>query len=192
VTGTTDPAGNATTYQYYSSSVAEAGRLQSQTAANGAHTYYDYDLLGHTTHIWGDVPYPQAMAFNTYGEMTNLQTFRSGSGWTGSTWPSGSTGTADTTTWSYQDSTGLLTNKTDAQSHSVSYTYVNNMLYTRTWGRGISSTNVYNSAGDLTEIDYSDGTPSIIIGSFSRAGLPRMITDAAGTRSLTNDPLTNQ
>ena len=83
----------------------------------------------------------------------------------------GDPGTADTTTWSYHEGSGLLTSKQDAADKSVSYTYTTGgRLATRTWSRTVAgvgdpgplvATYSYSTAGDLTAIDYSDTTPDV-------------------------------
>ena len=94
----------------------------------------------------------------------------------------------DATTWAYDEPTGLLTNKTDASGHSVIYDYYNNqMLKSCTWARGVSYTNLYNAVGDLTEVDYSDGTSNLIYGNYNREALPRLIVDSSGNRTLNYD-----
>jgi len=46
---------------------------------------------------------------------------------------------------------------------------------------------LYNDIGDLIEIDYSDGTPSVVYADRDRRGLPRTVTDSTGTRTLSYD-----
>ncbi|MBI2437215.1 MAG: hypothetical protein HYV36_00160 [Lentisphaerae bacterium] len=76
------------------------------------------------------------------------------------------------TTWQFDEASGLLTNKTDAAGQSVSYTYtLGGRPATRTWSRLVGAvlpngdplitTYSYNSAGDLSGVDYSDSTPDV-------------------------------
>ena len=68
----------------------------------------------------------------------------------------------DTTTWLYDEPTGLLTNKVYADGKGPSYTYTpDGKLSTRTWARGIATAYAYNASGRLTGVDYSDATPDV-------------------------------
>ncbi|MDA3798548.1 MAG: RHS repeat-associated core domain-containing protein [Kiritimatiellae bacterium] len=65
------------------------------------------------------------------------------------------------TEWLYDYPTGLLTNKVYDDGNGTSYTYYpNGKLYTRTWARGVTSTNLYTGCGELLQVDYSDDTVS--------------------------------
>ena len=70
---------------------------------------------------------------------------------------------------------------------SVTYTYLNGMLQTNIWARSVWAWRAYNQFGEITEMHYSDGTPSVYFDDFNRAGLPRSITDASGTSVLAYD-----
>jgi YD repeat-containing protein len=75
---------------------------------------------------------------------------------------SGQAGNA-VTTWNYDAGRGWLLNKRDANNHGANYTYTaGGRLSTRTWARGTATTYGYNTAGDLTGVDYSDGTPDVV------------------------------
>jgi RHS repeat-associated protein len=193
VTSQTDFTGQTTTYQYYGTNQANAGKLKCQTSATGKNTYYSYTTQGKLYQTWGDVPYPAQYSYNEYGDLTNLLTFRGGTGWTGSAWPT-SPGTGDSTTWVYDPASGALLQKVDAQGDTVSYTYdtTTGRLLTRSWARTlggipVTETNGYDGFGDLTEQDYSDGTASVYYNNFNRAGQPREIVDASGTSELAYD-----
>ena len=93
-------------------------------------------------------------------------------------------GTADTTTWTYQEATGLLTEKTYADSKSTSYTYTaDGKLATRTWSRGVVTTYSYDLADNLTGISYSDLTPAVGF-TYNRLGQQFTVTDAVGSRTF--------
>jgi hypothetical protein len=51
-----------------------------------------YTPRGEAFRVWGDVPYPAEYHYNACGDLTNLVTFRGGSGWTSSAWPAVSAG----------------------------------------------------------------------------------------------------
>lgn len=194
-TSQSDPAGNVTTYFYYPAGGTNAGLLHYEVNAAGARTYYGYDGCGRFIHKWGDVPYPEEVAYDQFGDLASLHAYRGGSGWSGATWP-GSPGSPDTTTWSFDEPTGLLTNQTDSAGNSVSFTYnADGFLFATLRARGASATNVYDELNDLTGKLYSDSTPAVLHTNQDRRGLPRGFSDASGSSSLAYDVLgrlTNQ
>lgn len=194
VSATTNAFGLVTALDYYAAGDANAGLLKSQTGPTGKKTYFNYNPRGQLTQTWGDVPYPELRMYSQFGELTNLTTYRGGTAWTGSTWPTNNTGpTSDVTQWHYDESTGLLTNKVDALSRSVSFDYYNNHLpKSRFWARGVSSTNLYSANGDLVGIDYSDGTTNVVFTNAShlvlnRQAKPAFIHDASGDWTVAYD-----
>ena len=178
-----DAAGiNVVTYQYDA-----AGRMVCETDATGKNTRREYNSLNQIVHEWGDAGYPVAFQYNGYGERVAMTTYRGGSGWNGTTWPSSTTGTGDTTAWSYDSPSGLLAFKTDASAHAVSYNYnVRGQVQQRTSARGATKTYGYDgSTGELLTESYSagSGTPNLSY-TYGRAGQLTSVTDATGTRSL--------
>jgi len=90
------------------------------------------------------------------------------------------------TTWNYDAVRGWLNNKRYANNTGPAYTYKpSGRLLTRVWARTptVTTTYSYNAAGDLTGMDYSDATPDVTL-AFDRAGRPKSMTDAAGTRTM--------
>ena len=174
-----DTAGNQTCYTYDS-----AGRVASTTNPLGRVAYQSYNTRDQMTRTWGQTSYPVEYGFDDYGQQTTMSTFRGGTGWDGASWP-GSPGTADTTTWAYDNATGTLTSKTDAASHAVNYTYnVRGQLATRTWGRGTVTTYSYSSTtAEQTGISYSDSTPAITY-TYNRLGQSATVADVTGTRTF--------
>jgi RHS repeat-associated protein len=190
LTSSSDGA-NTISYVYYVNADPNAGRVKSQTNSAGKRVYFIYSSRGELLQTWGDTTYPREFAYDSYGQKTEMHTFRGGSGWTASAWPTATTGTADVTKWIYQDSTGLLTQKQDATAQGPVYTYdLLGRLLTRKWvrtsgGTQITTTYAYDvSTGDRTVIGYSDGTPQVTM-AYDRAGHPRYIIDAAGAHTLT-------
>ncbi len=178
-----------TSYAYYPAGQANAGLLYSETGPTGKKTYFKYDGRGELTHKWGDVPYPEMREYNAYGDLIKLTTYRTGTQWTSASWPA-SPPAGDLTQWGYDPATGLLVSKTDAAGKATLYGYYYNHLpRTRQWARpgGITSTNLYTPLGDLEKVDYSDSTPDVTLANYDRAGRPRSITDARGTRTITYD-----
>ncbi|MGD8453985.1 MAG: hypothetical protein PVJ57_19395, partial [Phycisphaerae bacterium] len=186
-----DEADNRTEYTYYlgsdSGDLVYPGRVKSVENARSKYSYYGYNDRGQTTNVWGDVPYPTQTTYDAYGQRATLETYRGGTGWTTGTWPA-SPPSADTTTWSYDDATGLLEEKEYDDSESVTYTYTaEGKLYVRTWARGVTTTYGYDAnTGELTSVTYSDGTPSIGY-THDRLGRLATVTDATGERTFAYD-----
>ena len=192
-----DASGNRTTYEYFDPNDADAGRIEWIANDSSKKTRYDYDTHGRVTHMWGDVPHPVSYEYDsTFGQKTKVHTYREGSGWTGTTWPSGTTGDADTTEFTFDSATGLLTQRTNALDEDVDYTYTTDgKLSVRNWARqsgGSDITTTYDysdgstGTGELEEIDYSDSTPDVTY-SYTRSGSLDEVTDAVGTRAFGYD-----
>jgi len=186
VASKSDFTGATMSYTYYANGATGAGQVQSETRSDGKKTYHSYTLRGELYRTWGDVPYPEERVYSAFGELVELHTFQNGSAWNQATWP-GSTGTSNLTLWTYDPYSGQLAVKTDAANRSVSYTYTNGLLVTRTWARGVTVTNTYDTFAALVSQDYSDATVPVQINNYSRAGLPREIIDATGTNEFTYD-----
>lgn len=181
-----------TTYEYYPSSHSSAGRLKVKTDANGKKVYFNYNSRGQVVQTWGEAAYPIEYVFDDFGQMTEMHTFREGSGWQGASWPTATVGTMDVTKWIYHQPTGLLASKQDASSKQTVYTYdIVGRLATRKWarldgtGNPLTTTYSYNpNSGELSGITYSDATEPITNVS-DRGGRTSTVTDAAGAHTLT-------
>jgi len=182
LTSSHDGAGT-TSYEYYPATHVNAGQLKAQTNATGKRAYFNYSSRGELVQTWGDTTYPLEYVYDTYGQRTELHTFRGGQGWAASTWPASMTGAADVTKWIYQESTGSLTQKQDATLKGASYTYDElGRVKTRTWARGITCTYTYDpNTGEMIGVTYSDSTPAVAL-VYDRGGRQKTITDAAGFR----------
>ncbi|MBQ3748883.1 MAG: RHS repeat-associated core domain-containing protein [Kiritimatiellae bacterium] len=169
----TDPTGATAAYAYDA-----AGRLAAVTNALGVATVYEYDLRGNKVYEGGGT-YPVSYAYDAFNVMTNMTTYRNAGG-SGSVPASG-----DTTTWSYDEATGLLLAKTYADGHGPTYTYTDSgNLATRTWARGVITTYAYDGWNQLVSTTYSDGTPSISL-AYDAMGRQISATDAVGTTTTT-------
>jgi RHS repeat-associated protein len=176
-----EPVGRVTTYTYYPANHVNAGQLASVTDPIGRTTYTAYDTLGRTTAQWG-ATYPVSYAYNIWGQMTHLKTWRTNA-------PAGATADpathpgGDLTTWTYEAATGLLLNKTHADGKGPAYTYTpSGQLLSREWARGIVTTYTHDTTGNLTGINYDDTTPDVTH-TYDRLGRRLTTTDAAGTRT---------
>jgi RHS repeat-associated protein len=185
----TSDAVQTTSYDYYPATDPNAGRLKSQTNGNNKKVYFNYNSRGELIQTWGDTTYPLEYVYDGYGQRTELHTFRGGLGWQSATWPTGATGTVDVTLWGYDVSSGLVTSKQDASGIAF-YTAYDTLgrLVQRTWARNTYSV-VTNYAYDLytgqqTTVTYTDATPAVAF-VYDRGGRPVLVTDAAGTHTLT-------
>lgn len=195
---TEDALGSHTTYEYYGNGVAGAGKVSTIATptddpndATYVHTYYEYDPTTPgqpVLHVWGDVPQPAAYSYDAFGRLETLTTFRSGTGFENSSWPSPTGG--DVTTWVIDQPTGLLLQKRDDAQQQVAYSYtVDGRVKTRTWARLTTSSYMYYGengepkTGELKQITYDDGTPSVQF-TYNRSGTPATIVDAAGTHTF--------
>ena len=173
----TNAAGNTVTFDYDTIN----GRLLWKKNALNQYTRYNYNTFGQITNIWGDTQYPVQYNYDQFGQKTMMHTYRMNATWNGTTWPTDVNG--DLTTWTYDEASGLVIAKTDANNKSVTYTYtIDGKLATRTWARGLVTTYAYSSTtGELLNIDYADDTPDIIY-TYNRLGKQATIQDAAGAR----------
>ena len=176
---TADAVGNRTGFAYDPLS----GLRTTLVNALGRKSYYRYNSRNQLTSSWGDVPYPVEYRYNEYNELVTMQTFRDDTGWHQETWPE--TASGDTTSWSYQESTGLLLSKRDAAGNQTRYSYNHsNRLKTRTDARGIITAYSYSPMEELVETDYSDDTPDLFF-AYDRTGRTTAVHDAVGTRFFT-------
>jgi len=208
LTGITDPRTGTSTISYYASGVGKIGKRHIVTNAAGNTTTYDYDSTtgrkigekntlnkysrfaynsyGQVTKVWGESEYPLEFAYDQMGRKVAQTTYRDATvSFAGTTFP---TVAGDVTTWTYDESSGLVTSKKDANNKSVTYTYTaDGKLLTRTWARGITTTYSYDAAtGELLKADYSDATQDIER-TYNRMGNLVSVSDAAGVRTFNYD-----
>lgn len=200
---TATPSVDAPTVTYHYDS---AGRVDWTADAAGKKTYTAYTAeRGEIYRQWGDATLPVEYSYDSYGRKQTMKSFRGGTGWTGSTWPS-DPGTSDTTTWNYQTATGLLSSKLDADGKGVSFTYnAAGEIKTRVWARYLSGTSGDHVAttyyyfgensgepktGELRKVDYNDSTPDVEY-TYTRLGSAATVTDATGTRTFNYNLGTN-
>jgi len=170
------------------------GRRIAVTDALTNTTHSAYNAEGQLIATWGST-YPVAYAYDAYGRMTAMYTYRGTNEINSAddlfTLPT------DRTTWSYDDATGLLTNKLYADNLGPAYTYTpDGKLATRTWARLDPGTGLplqtlyaYDPIGQLQSVTYSDDTPSVSY-TYDRLGRQATVTDAQGTRTNVYDAAT--
>ncbi len=184
VASTMDAASNITAYTYDS-----LGRRTVVTDALGNSTYTSYDVDGRVLASWG-ATYPVAYEYDEFGRMTAMYTYRGTNALISYSEISNQKSEMDRTTWSYDQATGLLTNKLYADGRGPAYSYTpDGKLARRTWARGVTTDYNYDPLGQMTNIDYSDATPDVTF-TFNRLGQQATITDGQGIRSFTyNDAM---
>lgn len=184
---------DSTTYEYDPAT----GRLTTVTNPFSKKTYYAYSPRGSLLKVWGDVPQPVSFSYNEFGERTSLKTYRNWSSdpeweepdWGDDEWPQ-DPGEADTTTWAYDPTTGVLLSKTYADSTTTTYDYyLGGATKTRIWARsgsiGITNYSYNDLTGELLNIDYADNSiQSDISFTYDRLGRRKTVDDALGQREF--------
>ena len=166
----TDAIGAVTAYGY-----DVMGQTVAITNALGNVTVYGYDLRGNKTYE-GGATYPVRYTYDLFGNKTSMTTYRNEA-----------SGVGDTTTWTYDEASGLLLAKTYADGKGLTYTYTNDgRLATRTNAHNIVTTYAYDAWGQLLFIDYADTTPDIAY-VYDAMGRQTSATDAVGTTTFTYD-----
>ncbi len=138
-----------------------------------------YLVTGELATNSGARTYPAAYTYDYAGRPKTLTT------WTNFA----AAGGATATTWTYDAYRGFLTNKTYADGSGPGYAYTAaGRLARRAWARGVTTTNSYSAAGDLSGVTYSDSTPAVSL-SYDRRGRPSSVTQGSLTTSLSMNDL---
>jgi RHS repeat-associated protein len=199
-------AGVPAQYGYAWGSTSSPGRTVTTTDADSKVSYVLYNAMELPFHLGGAAASATAFGYDSRGRQTTMTTWRSGASYDESNWPASG---GDTTTWTLDPATGLLTQKKDAAGKTVDYTYTElGQVATRTWARYLSgsttdrvkatydyyssggaSTDVSYLTGELKGISYNDSlTPSVAF-TYNRAGLLAGATDGVtGTHVFAYNP----
>ena len=103
----TNAAGNTTTYDYDSTT----GRKISERNALGKYSRFAYNSYGQITKVWGESEYPLEFAYDLMGRKVAQTTYRDATvSFAGTTFP---TVAGDVTTWTYDESSGLVISQKD-------------------------------------------------------------------------------
>ena len=187
-TTTSGGAGTSTVNTYYTAAETATGqmpgRLKSRTV-DGVATTYTYTARGELATVNG-ATYPLKYEYDAAGRLQKLHTYQAE--------PGANLGeTGNVTTWGYVPGTNLLQQKLDAASRGALYGYdAKGRLQTRTWARTlnglaggppVTTTYIYNLAGDMKTIDYSDSTPDVTLGYDARGRVVRR-ADGSGVTTL--------
>jgi RHS repeat-associated protein len=145
-----------TTLTYYNPMLQATNVVQ----PDGTSVVSTYLLTGELGLQSGSRTYPVAYSYDYAGRM-NIMT-----NWSGFSTLAG----ARVTIWNYDQYRGWLTSKAYDDGHGPSYTYTAaGRLASRIWARGVTTSYVYDNAGSLTNITYSDATPAVT-NSYDRLG----------------------
>jgi len=129
-------------------------RPYSVTQPDGNMVFSTYLLTGELGLQHGSRTYPVAYTYDYAGRMQKMTNW--------SDYVFNPSTTARMTTWNYDSQRGWLTSKAYDDGHGPSYTYTHaGRLASRSWVRGVATTYGYDAAGGLTNILYSDTTPSV-------------------------------
>jgi RHS repeat-associated protein len=130
----------------------DLGRVWKTVQPDGTSVTNEYHLTGEPKKTYGSRVYPEERTYDHAGRMKTLKTWQNFATDTG----------AAVTTWNYHTTRGWLISKQYADSQGPSYTYsAAGRLASRTWARGVVTTNTYDNAGQLATVDYSDSTPDV-------------------------------
>jgi len=145
------------------------GRRVRAEAPDGSVTTYEYEPTGELRSQGGGRVYPVSYRYDPRAGCRRCP--RTGAGRAAiPIRPRGSTSAAR-----------LADGKTFADGSSTRFEYhPDGALRRRTWARGATADYVYDAAGSLTNISYSDGTPRVAHRR-DRLGRPIAIADAMGT-----------
>ena len=179
-----DALGNRMTYTY-----DQFGNLATVINPLGNAIVYEYDLRGRKTYE-GGATYPVRYIYDIFSNKTTMMTYRRegrGNGEEGSV--------GDTTTWLYDEASGVMTNKVYADGKGPKYDYTpDGKLLQRIWTRGIATDYTYDGWGNLTNTVYADDTPTVSL-KYDVLGRQIEAHDAAGVTAFLYDSygsLTNE
>lgn len=184
--GRTDAAGNTVTTAY-----DPATALPSCiTDALGKTACYAYDLRGRKTAEYGTAVQPSVFAYDDADRLIELKTFRVPEETIAGDPRERTDG--DTTVWSYDEGSGLMTAKTYADGHGENYSYDGwNRLVAKSQARTIDEQGTHlittygydELTGNLLSVTHNDATPAIGY-TYNHLNLLTQVTDDSGTRTI--------
>ncbi len=118
VASTTNANGDTSAYQYYGNGLLGAGAVSQVTLPDSTTQHVSYDILGNVTSQWGSQMYPRAYEYDSYNQLSKLHTWKAQP-----SIPLDPANSAATTTWNYEQATGLLLNKRYADDKGTDYAY---------------------------------------------------------------------
>lgn len=175
VTSATTPAPGGgqsaqTTTTYYD----DVGNVWRVVKPDGTSVTNEFYLTREFKKKYGSQTYPEERTWDYAGRPKTLKTWQDFAG---------NTGTA-VTTWNYSTNRGFMLSKQYQDGNGPSYTWTpGGKLETRTWARGVVTSNSFNNAMDLVAVDYSDSTPDVAL-TYDRRG--RQTSASASAYAVTN------
>ena len=153
------------------------GRIIAVTNALGEVTRYEYDVRGNKVYE-GGATYPVRYTYDVYGNKVTMMTYRD---------ESQGVDSGDVTTWRYDESSGVMTNKVYADGNGLKYEYDDyGRLAKRIWARGVETFYAYDGWGNLTNTSYSDSTPTVTV-TYDALGRQIEAHDASGVTTFEYD-----
>jgi RHS repeat-associated protein len=160
--------------RYFYDETNPLGRIETVTLTDQASVITrTYKLTGELKSVLGATVIPTEYDYQD-GRIKTVKTWRS----------YGNDSTSEATIFTYTPDRGFLQSKAYAGVAGPSYTYYDSgKVKTRTFPNGATTTYVYNNAGELWKVDYSDTTanPDITYTYTSRGQL-KTIVDQTGTQ----------
>lgn len=145
---------------------------------DGASVYTEYLPTGQIRKNWGSRVYPVEYTYDAQGRRKTMKTWQNFSAGTG----------AAVTTWVTNVLRGWVSGKVYDDGKATQYDYYpSGRVNHRYWARGTNTTYVYNNAGDLWSISYSDTTPGVTKTYDSRGRLKTVIHNGITTTLAYND-----
>ncbi len=151
------------------------GRVLWTLHPDGKGVTNEYFVTGYLKKTTGARAYPVEYAYDSQGRVTNMTTWQNYASQSG----------AAKTAWNYDLYRGWLTNKAYADGKGPSYLYTaSGRPSKRVWARGLETTYMYSTLGDLEKIIYSDTNTPSMTNTYDRRGRKVAIRQALGTNWL--------
>lgn len=154
---TIDANGDTTLFTYHGQGSLGAGQVSIKELPDNSKVYSTYDERGRIVATWGSQTYTRWYKYNGYNEMTELRTWQNDPGLTLANVSNGLPPGSVKTTWTYDDGSGLVLTKRDADSLGFDYQYdTAGRLSRRTDARTIKTDYTYTVWGELDTVTYTD------------------------------------
>jgi RHS repeat-associated protein len=156
-------------------------RVWRENFADGTHRTNEFYYTGQLRTTYGAREYPVQFTYDSQGRRKTLTTWQN---------VASSNGVA-VTTWNYDSQRGWLTSVRDNSNQGETYTRMpSGKLRTVTNARGVTSTNTYSAAGDLTSVVFSDANTAKLDFVYNRLGDPITITQTLAGQFTNTTALT--
>ena len=165
---------NAITRIFY---YGDTTRVRQVVRPNGSTLSYVYDDAGRVTHQKDGSGNDADYDYDSLGRLTEMTTWQNGA--------------AKTTTWEYNETSGLLEHKRVNGSIVESYTYRDNgQIETITDANNVAATVSYDSGGSVSQVAHSDGFCRDRCAASKRSGPPeKPAADLGGQPGIRGSPI---